>query len=202
MSNIESARRDLAYMRAIAQDKDPLPWFDGANLIAPGIIYAPLPLAAWAALSGYISLPDVVLEWMFVPALVIHAIAIAVLWRYDRTSAGPNRRMFGAAWGAMGAMSATVLASLFVAANRIDAPVLLLWAPIAFVLYGGTWTVIAATHRRLWHALIAIGCFATAILCASQIGQPVQWLTMGIGIFVWIGGPGFLILAQAAKARG
>lgn len=197
----QSARDDLAFMKAMAADRDPLPWGFGAQLLAPGLLYAPCPLLVWSNLAGITHLPESWLPWLWVPAMALHLPICFWLARKSPSAVGPNKRLFGMAWMTMGAMTFVALCGLGLAQAQYGAPFLLAWPVIAFTLYGGTWMVIGAAHARVWHRLVAAGCFASALLCATQVGSPTQWLMLGLGVLLWIAAPGLIIMTQARASR-
>jgi hypothetical protein len=198
----QTVREHLAFMKGLADDKDPLPWGFGAQLLAPGLLYAPTPFLAWANMSGVIDAPASWVQWSWVPAMLIHiAFCFYLVRREGSASFGPNKRVFSAAWSAMGATSIAVLIALGVASTKSDASLLLLWPPMACAIYGGAWTVIGIAHARLWHGAVAAGCFITAIVCASLIGSAEQWLALGVAVLAWIAAPGLFIMLQARAPR-
>jgi uncharacterized membrane protein YkgB len=71
---------------------------------------------------------------------------------------------------------------------------------MAFALYGGAWALLGLVRRRLSYAVVAVGSFCTAIVCAMLISTPAQWFVMGIGILAWVAGPGALIVSQRAPS--
>ena len=176
------ARDDLAFMRALAEDSGPLPFQFGANLFVPGLLFGATTVLAWSILIGAVGLPLSWMDWLWIPAVLIYLPAhLLIRRRHPAAGWGPGKRIFDAAWTAMGMMSVAVLVSLVMARGRIDAPFLLLWPPIAFALYGGTWAMVGLIRRRRWYGVLAAGCFVTAVACASLISTPRNI----IGVVSW-----------------
>jgi hypothetical protein len=197
-----SLREDLAFMRAIAEDGDPLPWTFGAHLFTPGVLFAPCAFLAWAALSGLADVPSFLLEWAWAPLMLLYVPVWFLISRADRgVRWGPSKRAFAAAWTAMALMTFVGLACISTASMRLEAPLMLFWPSIALTLYAGAWTMIAMAHQRGLYWVIALGGFATAIVCAVLIDTPTQWLIFGLGILAWLAAPGLYIILRARAAK-
>jgi hypothetical protein len=199
-----AARGNSLFMKALAAEGGDMPTQFGVQLLAPGLLYGATTLVAWAMLSGAIDLPASWMDWLWIPATLIYVPVLLLLSHRARSMIpGSGARVWVAAWSAMGLMSGAVLLALIMARGRIDAPFLLLWPPMAFALYGGAWTMLAIVRRQSSYGFVAGGSFFTAIVCAMLISTPTQWLVMGIGILLWVAGPGAVIVLgtrAAAKA--
>ena len=174
----------------------------GIQLLLPGLLYGITTLMAGAVLSGIVKVPASWLGWLWVPGTLIYVpIYLVLLRRRVRTVIpGSGARIWIGAWTAMGLMSCAVLIALVMARGRIDAPFILMWPPIAFALYGGAWTMVGVIRRRSLYGFVAAGSFVTAVVCAMLISMPAQWLVMGIGILLWVAGPGALIVLGTRAA--
>jgi hypothetical protein len=185
-------------MKAFAEDRGALPAQFGANLLAPGLIYGITVFVAWGMLIGALHLPMRWIDWLWVPGTLVYLPVLRLIERSNRSETwGPSKQVFSAAWTAMGIMSAAVLVCLVLARGRYNAPFLLLWPPMAFTLYGGTWTMVGIIRRQPWYWVVGVGCFVTAFACASLISKPTEWLVMGIGILLWVAVPGAVIMFRA-----
>lgn len=196
----QSARDDLAFMRAIAEDHEPLPWGFGAHLFVPGVLFSPTAFLAWAQMSGLGNVPVFVLQWLWAPTLLLWAaIWVLINRRAAPGSLGPRKRAFAAAWNGMGLMTGVAIISLLIATFQSGSPFLLIWPSIALGIYGGAWAAIASMQQRPTYWLVACGAFATAIACAFLVEDAAQWLIMGFGILAWIAAPGLLIMLRARR---
>jgi hypothetical protein len=198
-----AVRGNSLFMKALAAEGGDMPSQFGVQLLAPGLLYGATTLVAWAMLSGAINLPASWMDWLWIPATLIYVPVLVLLSRRAQSMIpGSGARVWVAAWSAMGLMSGAVLLSLIMARGRIDAPFLLLWPPVAFALYGGAWTMLAIVRRQSSYGFVAGGAFVTAIVCAMLISTPTQWLVMGIGILLWVAGPGaVIVLGTRAAAK-
>jgi len=198
----QAARDDLAFMRALAEDKDPLPWGFGAHLLAPALLYSPTAFLAWIDMQGLYDVADEVLLWAWAPAMLVHIpIWFALVRGKSLASVGPAKRAFAGAWQAMALMTLVMLVSLFIASTRLEAPLMMFWPSIALTFYGGAWFATATAQPSPLFTLIGLGSLATALVCAFLINTPAQWLVLGLGILAWLGAPGLLIMIRARLAR-
>lgn len=197
-----AAREDLAFLRSVAEDKDPLPWVIGAHLFFAGIIFSPTAFLAWLSLSNIAQIPEWLLTWGWVPAMAIYV----PVWfwlnrRAGPVSLGPRKVTFAAAWTAMSLMTLVILACTFIVSRQVGPEILMFIPALLLTLYGGAWMVISIVHRNGGFALIGVGGFASAIACALLFNQPTEWLIMGLGILGSIAAPGLSIMLHARPAR-
>ena len=194
-STAQSARNDLAFMKSVIEDRGPLPWFFGAHLFAVGTIFG-LNLLAGAVVVW----PSAIWSWL--PATLVYVpVWFLINARSDYGAMGPSARVFGAVWMAVFLMTLTIVASLIVADIETRVTYALIWPSIACALYGGAWTVGALIRRRGWMALVALGCFATAIACAAFVGRPQMLLVLGVALLAVFAAPGLVLMRLARRSR-
>jgi hypothetical protein len=199
--SVRAAREDLAFLKAVADDRGPLPALLGAHLLALGCCYGANLVYIWAARAGYVPWPEAWMNVAWIPGTIPYIPWVLVLTVRGRGEVlGPTARVFGAAWVAMALMTFTIVLVMMTAAARTGRSFHEVWPPIAFALYGGSWTVIGLIRRRLPDILIACGCFVTAIVSASVITRPELWLVLGLGLLLFIAAPGAAIVRQARAA--
>jgi hypothetical protein len=202
MDDIQAARSDLAFLRAIAEDRGALPAPLGWHLVAIGGIFGLDFVHIWAIFAGYAPWPDSLYWGTWLPGMIAYLPAnLYINLKSRQESWGPGARVFGAAWAAMATMIPPTLLVMYVAQAETGHPFYMIWPALAFVLYGGAWALVAIIRRRLWHALVALGCFASAALCASLIRDTVQWLVMGAALVAFVGLPGAAIVRHANRSR-
>ena len=198
--DIQSVRDDLAFMRALVHDKDPLPATFGGHLLAPGLLFGVFTLPVWGILTNRLPLDAAWLHWLWLPAAILYLPVFIWLLRQGRADTwGPSKRLFISVWSAVGTMGGVTLACLIIATFKIGGYFMLLWPPLAFMLWGGGWMAVSIARRETWCKWLAWGCFATAALAAWLIRLPEQWLVMALGMIVWIAGPGLLIILRARR---
>jgi hypothetical protein len=198
----QAARSDLAFLRGVAEDRGPLPAAIGQNFLTIGLLYGLNVIAVWAGRSGLVPWPDNDVLWGWLPATLLYApYSIYFSLRFRGAWSGPTLRAFTFAWLAVILMTVTIVAVIFTARAQTGVAYELLWPPIAMALYGGSWTIIGLVRRDAGDLLIAAGCFATAVTCAFLIGGPAMFLALGLGILLFLGGPGVRIMLKA-RAQG
>jgi hypothetical protein len=191
--SIQSVQSDLAFMKAVVEDRVRLPWWLGAHLFAVGGLFG-LNLV----LGGTVLWPTALWSWL--PASVIYGLVWFVInARSDYAAMGPSARSLGAVWLAVVAMSLVIVASLVTAQAVSGMAYTQAWSPIASTLYGGGWMAGAIVRRRLWMGAVALGCFATAIACAVFIGKPEMLVALGAGLIVFMAAPGFVLMRSALR---
>jgi hypothetical protein len=195
----QAAREDLAFLRAVAEDRGPLPRQLGEHFVVLGLVYGLNVLAAYAGKAGFIPWPaesDAIWGWL--PATLLHIpYAIVFSIRTRGYKPGPTIRTFMVAWGAMVLMTGAIVASLFMARAQTGVPYDQVWPAIALALYGGAWTVVSVTRKSLGDFVVALGCFITAVICAALIDRPEKFLALGLGIVLFFAGPGLAIMLRA-----
>jgi hypothetical protein len=201
MDQATHARRDLAFIKAVAEDKGALPAALGWHLIAIGAIYGLDFIHIWAIFTGRASWPEALQAVPWLPGVIAYIPAnIVINLRARHMAWGPTARAFGAAWAAMGLMIVPAVAVLLIGQAQAGFPFYLVWGALAFVLYGGAWAAVAIVRGGRWHWLTASGCFALALLCALLINQSAQWLVMAAGLLLLVALPGLIIL-RSGRAR-
>jgi hypothetical protein len=198
---IHAMRSDLAFLKAVTEDRGPVPAILGWHLIAIGGVFGIAFIHIWAVYAGLLPWPK---QWEHLLALPGTLAYLPVnAWisiRGRGTPMGPSARVFGAAWGAMAVMNLVAVAVIVLAGARAKEPFYLIWPALALVLYGGAWIMIAMIRRRLWNLIVAAGCFACAMVAALLVGRSVQWLLMAGVFFALIGAPGVAIVRAARRA--
>lgn len=196
------ARSDLAFMKAVVEDRGPLAWIIGAHLFWPGLIFGINFIFIWAIAAGLAQWPLNGLDWSWTPGAAAYGIVALYLWRRARgETLGPSARGFAAAWSMVGVMSAATVGVLMIATARTNAPFYEAWPALAFVIYGGSWTVASAIRKRAWLGMVALGAYATGLLAAARLNAPDMWLVEAAGAFLFVAPPGALIM-HLAKQRG
>ncbi|WP_293678423.1 hypothetical protein [uncultured Phenylobacterium sp.] len=199
---VRAARDDLAFLKAVAEDRGPLPAILGAHLVAVGAAFTPDLVLVWAIYTGRADWWPQSLAWAtWAPGVALWLPAYLILQRRGRGQGfGPSARVFAAAWGAMGLMTVATLALFAAAQAATGAFYFQLWPAMGFVLWGGAWSVVAIIRKRLWLGAIALLSFALGVGCAALLKSPDVWLALAAGLGLVFALPGAVILRQARSA--
>lgn len=200
MKDLHGARGDLAFLSAVAADRGPLPALLGWHLIALGGVFTLAFVHIWAVYTGRLSWPRDLLWLLWLPGALVYLPVNFAVHRFDRSMPwGPGAKLFGSAWAALAVMIPPAVIVLMIAQQQTGFPFYRVWPALAFIFYGGAWSVIALGRPALGYWLTAAGCFAMGFLCAGLIEQTVQWLVMAAGLVLFMVFPG---VAIARRARG
>lgn len=207
-SALDAARDDLAFMRALAADRDPLPALYGAHLFAIGACFGPALVLSWAAYAGVAGVSPAWGQLSPLPAAILYIPAlIVILARNNRRirregRGGPSQRAVWSIWAAVTATIFTLLAGFIAAGARDDldaAQVMTMWLPAIAALYGGAWVMKAFLRGAPWCALVGVGCFAVSIACAWTANTPTPFLLLGLGLVAFMALPGLAIMLAARR---
>ncbi len=195
---IDTIRDDLAFMKAVASDDGRMPRLVGAHFLAAGLIFG-LPLfPVWATLRGFLDLPHGWTSWVSVWSTIVYVpVAVWFSWKLRGAPkpAGPSARAFGAVWGGIGLTTLVILFVIFRAAWSLHVPLMWqVWTAICFSLYGAAWLGVSIVRLDRRWALVAAGSYLTAIVNGLLIGGPDVLLGCAIGIILWLGLPGLVML--------
>jgi hypothetical protein len=206
-TNIDTARNDLAFMRALAADRDPLPTLYGAHLFAIGVCFAPALFVTAAAYAGVGGVPAAWAQWTSLPASIVYTpLLIYILIRGSRSGGGggPSQRAVWYVWSAVAAMTLALTIGFIGAGARLGsgAQVMVMWLPALLALYGGAWTMKAFVRGAPWHGLVAAGCLLTSIVCAwtaNPANPATQFMIAGWALLAFFAAPGLAIMLAARR---
>jgi len=197
---IRAAQSDLAFMKAVAEDRGALPPILGAHLLAVGLPFGLNTLYVWAGIAGFVPWPDHLSDWMWwswAPAAAVYLPAVVFLSLRSRgLTLGPAARAFAASWTAVMLMTFAVVGVLVVASIRSGTAFYAVWPSLAFALYGGAWTMTGVVRGRVLVLGVAAGCFLMALICAFMTGVNEQWLAVGIGLLLFMAAPGAVMMRK------
>lgn len=195
----QTARGDLAFLKAVVDDNGPMPWIFGAHLLTPGLAFGGNFILIWAIYAGRMQWPSDWMNFTWLPGTIVYLPILAVLLVMGARgpAPGPTGRVFAAAWGTVGLMSAATVSVLVIASYRAGMQFVMVWPPLIFVLYGGAWSVVAFIRRQIWLGLVALGSFITASIAAATMTTPEVWLVDAAGILLVMAAPGAAIIWRA-----
>lgn len=191
--NTDTARDDLAYMRALVDTPAKFQRSFGEAYFAAGLCYGVQMLLHAAQSLGWLPPGELVgLSIGLGPTVVFLGLLTWVI-RRERTSgrglAGTAARAIAAVLGAIGVANLVLILVIGVVAWREQSLIVWLIYPCAVLILQGTaWLVIYAVWRRTWFAVVALGWFVAAV------GGAVAAAFQQMAAFITIGGLAFLVL--------
>lgn len=202
----QKAESDLAFMRALVDDDGSHNRNFGYMYLLAGLLYGAQCLLNWALIMTNAQVPGLV--WMlagWLPTAIFLILIFQNSWknRANPYGKGTTKRAVGAAFTGAGAAN-FVLALIFgwVAYQKRDWSIWLLFPLVVCALQGAVWFATAILRRNLWHGLTAMGWFVSAVILGLVIDDtPAYVLILGIALFACMALPGFLVLRSASQTR-
>lgn len=208
MSSTDTARDDLAYMRALVDAPGNFQHSFGATYFAAGLCYGLQMVGHAAQLIGWIpGEGPAALVLGFGPTVAFLALLLWIM-RRDRASGRPSGGAVAKAVAAM--LSSVGLANLVlivvvgvIAWKQKSILIWLIYPCTVMVFQGAAWLAIYALRRRGWTGAVAAGWFATAVVMA--LGVAYQNLALfigaaGVGFLAFMIAPGLVIMRQSRVA--
>ncbi len=207
-SNAPDAEQQLSYLRELADAGRRTPLVGGGFGVLWGAIYTPPPLILYAAITEAITLPNWLLNSLFLIPLPIGI--LGSLWLSNAVSRAPGAQSFAnkvasAAWGAAGFSIFIVFAGAF-ASDIFD------WSPantgetwgalmaVLFAVYGVAYSTTAFAAGFKGQALFGVLSFMASAAMVATLGSAEQVLIFGLALpFVSVL-PGLIMMAVARKA--
>ena len=201
----QSARDDLAFMRAlVGDDETSQTRAFGESYCAGGLIYGCQMLLHAAQAAGLIANgPFNGLAIGLGPTVVFIPVLAWIIHRNRRNVLrGAVSRAIGAAFGAVGLANLfliAVIGSVALSLNSIT--VWLIYPCTVFVLQGMAWLFAFMMRRRGWYALVAAGWFFSGVAMALTVHAiPYFILFAGLGLWGCMALPGWVMLRNAKRA--
>lgn len=195
--DLDQAREDLAFMRALADAPGAPTKVMGQAFFAAGLIYGFQTLVQWAAAIGLVSLPGPIYLGFVIGCTVVFLIILSwLIWRNRHVSIkSVIGRAYEAAFMAAGFINLTLVTifTLF-SIRQGSAAIWDYYTPMIFVFQGGAWTIAFRLSKRWWLGAVAVGWFGTAIALAATNTTPTYVLVASIAMFVLLAIPGWIMM--------
>ena len=202
MSDIQTIRDDLAYLRELVQGGEAGERRKGGVILAGGgFLFAACSLANWAATENLLPWPPSVLVWSWFLAMAVFVVFLVGVLSRGREAQSVRSRAIGMAWAALGSVIFTTVLSC-VAANLATGSGAV-WAvlpSVIFGVYGAGWTVSSTLSGRKWEAVVAFGAFSAAVAIAFLARSPWLNFAYAVGLVLLAGLPGLVLAKRPAKA--
>ncbi|MES1197217.1 MAG: hypothetical protein ABUL55_01205 [Pseudomonadota bacterium] len=202
-TEMQSARDDLAYMRALVGDTGRMQQGAGIAFMWAGLLYGFQCIVHWTQAVGLTHLSDTVMFYFVIGITVAFMGVLAwIIWN-GRNAApqGVSARALNAAYSGAG-IANLVMAFVFGYSSSHDHNFQIwLFHPIVVCMFQGVaWYVAWQIRRRAWLGFVSLGWFAITITLGILRSDPPNFvLVLGIGLFVLMALPGY-VMARSAKA--
>lgn len=199
---IETAREDLAFMRALAQAPDKPNRLLGQALFAAGLIYGFQTLTQWAADIGVIPLTGWAYGGLILACNLLFFAVLAVIILRERTPSSQNvtRRAYEAAFQATGLANLCIVIVFGAASYRSGSgDIWYFYCPLVFAMQGAAWFIFFRLRKRAWLGTVAVGWFASAIALGLTTHSATYILVASISLFTLLAIPGWVMMQLARK---
>jgi hypothetical protein len=203
-STLDSARDDLAFMRALVQAGDDSQRPFGEAYLAAGICYGgQMLLHAGQALGWLPGKGGVALAIGLGPTVLFAALMvwIALRNRHARPS-GLTARAINVVFQTVGLTNLALIAIIgSVALHEKSITIWLIYPCVVFALQGACWLAAFALRRRAWLGLVAAGWFVSSVAMAFSLwNTPVFIAIAGVALFAFMAAPGAAMIRLARQS--
>jgi hypothetical protein len=203
-AELESARDDLAYMRALVSGGGRFPAIAGELFLWAGLLYGLQCIGHWLDVVGAVELPPLgMLALSFGPTILFLVVMGLLIWksRKEPRQRGVAARAMEAVFQGAG-LANLVLAFVFAyGAHKAQSITIWLYHPIVVCMFQGVaWFVAWAIRRRAWLGLVSIGWFATTVACGVLVNDHAAFLlTIGVALILLMAIPGYVMMRMAKR---
>jgi hypothetical protein len=203
----ESARDDLAFVRALMSESGQVQSSLGQALLAGGVCYGVQCLLQGVFAAG-VQVPVAVHLIVGFAPTILFLIAITVIAMRDRSRSqhSVGTRAINAAFGGGGlAAMTTALIFGYLAYRTQNMGTWLLHPIMICVVQGTVWYTAYAVRRRGWYGLVAGGWFGTSLLLAWLLGRgnealmPLFLLILAAALLGLMALPGWIMTRAGAR---
>lgn len=200
--DIDQARENLAFMRALADSPTTPNRTMGQAFFAAGLIYGVQTLVQWAVAAGLFALsPPLYLAFVIGCTVLFFIVLGTIIARNGKagvkTAIG---RAYEAAFLAAGLINLSLVSIFILFSMRASSAAIWdYYAPILFIFQGGAWTVAFRLSRKLWLGAVATGWFIAAIGMAATNSTNVYVLIASLALFLLLALPGWIMMRTDSK---
>jgi hypothetical protein len=203
--NVDSARDDLAFLRALVAPDDGWQRQFGRIYSAAGFCYSAQMIGHAFQLAGLFPNEGPAALALGVGPTLVFLLLLGWMIRGEtvkRTSASTTSRAVGAVFGAVGATNLVLIVTIGSVAWRLHSTTVWLIYPIVvMVLQGLAWLVAFMLRRRLWLLGVAAGWFAVGVSMAAFIDNSAGFVaSAGVGMVAFMIAPGLFMARQAGRS--
>jgi len=203
----ESARDDLAFVRALMSESGQVQDSLGQALLVAGACYA-VQCLIQAVLATGVQVPVAVHLTVGILPTVVFLVAIIRITLRDKGQSkhSVGTRAINAAFGGGGlAAMSTALIFGFLAVRTQNMGTWLLHPIMICVVQGTIWYIAHAVRRRILYGLVSAGWFVTALALAGLLGMggpiPIFLLVLGLALAGLMALPGYILMRSGQRER-
>lgn len=204
-NDLDTARRDLAYLRSLTEDSRPTLHALGALLVVGGAIQTVSVLRLWAVEANWLDWPDALRPYMGIDGVVLQIVLMILLPRLNPGLALPSGSASLAARAIRGAINALAWAlavavlGLLAARWRLEGGE---WVStgfpiILFALTSATWQVIHVVYRRRWAQFTAVASATFVLAMGLAAGDSAGRAILAAGFLICFAAPGAAMMRQS-----
>jgi len=200
MTDMQSVREDIAFMRALAEEGRSTPLLGGAVMLAAGLVFGGASLIHFAISATGAHLTPWIYPILWIGAGVVFTVALQLIKARYRGRAGaqsPGNRAMRAVWRGVGAAIFSLFVAFAVAAWKLDNPVVFaLMTSGILALYGAAWTLAAQMSDHKWMNWFALISFAFAALMPLMLDDSRIFLVYAAALGLTAALPGAILMRQ------
>lgn len=202
--NVDTARDDLAFLRALVEPDDRWQKQFGETYSAAGVCYSvQMALHAGQFVGLAPGSGPVALAIGLGPTVAFLALLAWIVARNRQPIAGgTTTRAVGAVFGAVGLTNLVLILTIGSVALKLhNFTVWLLYPCVVMILQGLAWLVAYMLRRRAWLALIALGWFAVGVAMAAFIDNMAGFVaSAALGFVAFMLAPGLYLMRQSRRS--
>ena len=200
----ESARDDLAFVRALVTEGGQAQASVGEALLAGGLCYGLQCLVQSLFAFGVAAPGWLQLAVAIGPTLIFIALIVRISIRdRQQSNQGVGTRALNAAFGGSGLAALTTAIIFGTLALREKSLFIWLFHPLMVCVVQGTvWYIAFAIRRRPWFGLVSAGWFVSAIGLSLLVADPVSaWFVVliGVALLLLMALPGWVLLRSGTR---
>lgn len=202
MSNPNTIKDDITFMRQLAEQGRSTPILGGIFLAIAGALFGACCFLQWAMIArGATGLAPTLGLWG--GAMLLFALIWLVLFFQMRDrgvcASGISNKAFHASWLGNGIGITVGCIGVGIASAVDHSPDMLAsYPPMVFAFYGTAWLVSAAIARRRWMYVVSATAYAFSLILALISDQIWILPGMGVALFLTLTVPGVLLMREKA----
>ncbi|NOT39244.1 MAG: hypothetical protein HOP13_02005 [Alphaproteobacteria bacterium] len=196
----QSARDDLAYMRAIIEAGNSRTAMAGGEaFVAGGLIYGAQCLVQWLGATGLVELSK--LGWLVSslgPTVLFLAWLGWFIWRTRGLVQPRAQKAINAFFAAAGSANLVLVVVVgMLAARKESIEIWELYPCFVFAMQGAGWLVAFMLRKQLWLLAVALGWFVATVILGWAIGTTTYILIAALSLLLLMALPGFVMMRLA-----